>query len=83
MASQSDNPTSYRVNARISKMAACMRRLNYSGRSSSGMVMLVMETPHDREPDPVLPDMTLLPVTEFGTEREATSVWEQLALNLN
>ena len=44
--------------------------------------MLVMETPHDREPDPVLPDMTLLPVTEFGTEREATSVWEQLALNL-
>lgn len=41
-----------------------------------------METASGREPDPILPDLTLLPVTEFVKEHEANSLWEHLALNL-
>ena len=58
-----------------------MERLNYPG-MMVGIAALMTGTPSNQGMEHTIPDLTLLPVTEFGTEDEANSLWEQVALNL-
>ena len=64
------------MNARLYKMAGCMRRLMEPLLPSDVGLDALMS---GEDVDFAIPDFVLLPVTRFSTEEEADAIWEQVA----